>query len=84
MAEISVTFLHPINAAEKPATLPDSITADRMINELIAIGFVTEPKPNEKYSLKIKETDILISGVETLADGGAKDGCLIRVIIPIS
>ena len=80
MENINVRFIHPTDHSDIEAELDDEvITAEKAINELIAHGFITEEKwPG--YSLQIRDTCTEITGNQTLASGGAKDGCSIRIM----
>lgn len=77
---ITVTFLHPRNANSIEAEVTDSITAEEAVQELAACGFLSEPlSPEQTYTLFIKNSQLSISGNQTLASGGAVNGSVLTV-----
>jgi len=77
MAEISVTFTHPVDRRSIVVTLEDSMTADEAIGNLIASNAI--PKHEGGYRLQIKGGREL-QGNETLSSAGVKDGAVLNIV----
>jgi uncharacterized ubiquitin-like protein YukD len=80
MATITVTFYNPTTSEERPQSrVSDSLTANKIIANLIDAGFMRPPDPGEHYSLQVKSGSF-ITGDQTLASGGVVDGDRITVV----
>ncbi len=77
MADINVTFTHPVDRRSITVTIDDSMTADEAIGKLIAESGI--PPHDGGYSLQIKGGHELI-GNESLAAAGVKDGATLNII----
>ncbi len=77
MANISVTFMHPIDRRSMVVTVEDSMTADEAIGNLIANNAI--PTHAGGYRLQIKGGREL-QGNETLASAGVKDGAELNIL----
>ena len=77
---INVTFLHPTNGQDMEVEIDDTMSATAAINELIATNFIPDNSSRGGYTLFIKDSQKEISGSQTFASGGAKDGSVVRVV----
>jgi hypothetical protein len=77
---INVTFVHPTNGQEIEVELEDTLTATSILNELIDACFIPDNISRGGYTLLIKDSQKEISGLQTVIDGGGKDGSVIRVV----
>ena len=78
---ITVTFLHPTNGQDMEVEIEDTLTATQCITELIASSFIPDNSSRGGYKLLVKgSAQTEIGGNQTVADGGAADGSVIRII----
>lgn len=78
---IAVTFLHPTNGTSIEVEVPDSMTAEEAVQELIACGFMPDRvNPEQIYALFVKNSQTQIAGSQTLGSGGAANGSVLTVI----
>lgn len=78
---IAVTFLHPVNGTSIEVEVPDSMTAEEALQELIACRFLPDRiSPEQIYALFVKNSQTQIAGSQTLASGGAVNGSVLTVI----
>lgn len=79
--KIHVTILHPTDGTDMEVELYDSLTADEIVDELIACGFIERNEENKaQYQLFIKNSQTTIRGHQILAFGGAVDGSVLSVV----
>jgi len=79
--KINVTLLHPTNGQDMEVELNNGLTAEDIIEELIACNFIEDSADKRHYKLFIKNSQIEISGKQTLISGGTIDGSVIRVVV---
>jgi len=78
--KINVTFVHPTTSETMEVEIDENLSSSAAINELIACNFIPDNSHLGGYELLIKDTQQRITGTQTVASGGAKDGGTIRVI----
>lgn len=79
--KINVTILHPTNGQNMDVEINDELSVNKIIDELIACNFIDDSMDKSQYSLFIKNSQMEISGKQTLASGGTVDGSVLRVIV---
>jgi len=79
--KINVTLLHPTNGQDMEVELNNGLTAEDIIEELIACNFIEDSSDKRHYKLFIKNSQTEISGKQTLISGGTIDGSVIRVVV---
>ena len=79
---ITVTFMHPTCAQDTEVELEDSLSASTVIDELVSADFIPDNGWRGGYALYVRDSEKMISGTETLASGGARNGSSIRILIP--
>lgn len=79
MADINVTFTHPVDRRSITVTMDDSMTADEAIGTLIAESAI--PQHDGGYVLQIKGGKQL-NGNESLAAASVKDGAVLNIVSP--
>lgn len=79
-AFINVVFMHPTTDQVMEVEVDPNMTADGAINELLATDFVPDNSTHGGYMLLIKDTNTVIHGSQTLAEGGVRDAGGIRVV----
>lgn len=77
---ITVSFTHPTTSQVLKVELDPNLTAESIVNELLAINFISDNSPHDGYLLLIKDTGTIIQGSQTLAEGGVRNAGIIRVV----
>lgn len=81
MQSINIVFLHPTNGSTLEAEMDVSLTADDIINELIACNFIPDDLGKGYYRLLIKDTLTEIGGMQKIDIQGDKSNLTIRVLL---
>lgn len=78
MPDVDVSFMHPTDGRIMPAVVDAEMTAQEVIDRLLASDFV--PPHAHGYQLSIVESGNIIGGVQTLAVAGVRVGSKIKVL----
>ena len=79
MEEYNVTFVHPSTGATLTAQINPSLTADEVINALVAENFIDPPDSQDNYVLGINGGG-KVEGSQSLSSGGLRDGGTVNVV----
>lgn len=79
MEEYNVTFVHPTTGATLTAQINPNLTADEVINALVAENFIERPDAELNYVLGITGGS-KVEGSQSLASGGLRDGSTVNVV----
>lgn len=79
MEEYNVTFVHPTTGATLTAQINPNLTADEVINALVAENFIERPDSQHNYVLGITGGS-KVEGSQSLASGGLRDGSTVNVV----
>jgi hypothetical protein len=78
MLDVDVSFVHPTDGRIMSAVVDAEMTAQEVIDRLLASDFVP-PHPHG-YQLSIVESGNIVGGVQTLAMAGVRGGSKIKVL----
>jgi hypothetical protein len=76
MADVNVTFVHPVDGRGMAVTVDDTMTAAEAVGELLTTNFMA-PHPSG-YELSVGGN--IIGGDQTLAERGINNGAKIQII----
>ena len=80
MQEINVTFFHPTNGSSLEVSMDKSLSAEAILSELIACGFINDNSMQDGYRLLVMETNMEISGKESISSGDGQNDFHIQII----
>jgi hypothetical protein len=78
MPDVDVSFMHPTDGRVMSALVEAEMTAQEVIDELLASDFI--PAHGHGYQLSIIESGNIIGGEQTLAGAGVRGSSKIRVL----
>ena len=77
MADVDVTFVHPVDRRGVSVTVDDTMTAAEAVGELLTTNFLA-PHP---AGYELSENGNILRGNQTLAEAGVRHGSKI-IIVP--
>ncbi len=78
MPDVNVSFMHPTDGRVMSAVVEAEMTAQEIIDQLLANDFV--PEHGHGYQLSIIESGNIIGGEQTLAGAGVSGHSKIKVL----